>query len=498
MKRRCLLVFTCIAACVFYLCACQEVSKSKEYMEKMESDSIQESSAAEQSDSAQLSAQPDRLQIAVLEHLLPDWKKTESSVDDSLLTKRWYKAGDMGTVLYFYLPDVKELDSGRLTCVFEIPTGQYASDIGGEWAITVAEQGQIQTTPDTIEYGLTISSSDDPANQSDYQIIFSFNGILDHIAVSGDGVLAGEYYTLDAYTFPDVFTRYLTETELCNYPTEVLYLLRNEIYAAHGRIFNSEKLRDYFNGKPWYRGTVAPENFQENTLSDCEKKNIALIQKLEKVPSSERSVLDGHSYNLESLKPAPYLSLLDDNRETGLSADLTTAKDMGIYTVVQGSLSVPLTVSPSQLDSVKQGEEVELVMNEATSETWILTTRTNSDNPTERGYVFYEKGTEPNEFDYDINFRINYSSGLYEMWQLSDDTVMKVVYEGDIYLLKGAVTGAYVSLSSASHMQEEIVYPEVGQTKAENAYDSYSSHIYGNCLRHNGRGYFTAVYYLGD
>ena len=61
-----------------------------------------------------------------------------------------------------------------------------------------------------------------------------------HISVEGSGALAGDYYPMEgSFLFPDVFVRYLSKADLCMWPTEDLSLLRNEIYAAHGRIFKS-------------------------------------------------------------------------------------------------------------------------------------------------------------------------------------------------------------------------------------------------------------------
>ena len=59
-------------------------------------------------------------------------------------------------------------------------------------------------------------------------------------------------------------------------------IARNEIYARHGRKFNDSELQEYFNGKSWYNGTIAPENFNADAiLSDIEQANLKLIHKYE-------------------------------------------------------------------------------------------------------------------------------------------------------------------------------------------------------------------------
>lgn len=74
--------------------------------------------------------------------------------------------------------------------------------------------------------------------------------------------------------------RYIDESELYNYSAEELRLIRNEIFALHGRIFNSQDLMDYFSQKSWYVPTYAPEDFDANMfyyLNDYEEANLNVI-----------------------------------------------------------------------------------------------------------------------------------------------------------------------------------------------------------------------------
>ena len=58
---------------------------------------------------------------------------------------------------------------------------------------------------------------------------------------------------------------------------------RNEIYARHGRLFKDSALQEYFNGCSWYKGTIAPEAFRDDSvLSRLEKDNIKVIEAYEK------------------------------------------------------------------------------------------------------------------------------------------------------------------------------------------------------------------------
>jgi hypothetical protein len=57
-----------------------------------------------------------------------------------------------------------------------------------------------------------------------------------------------------------------------------LRLLRNEIYARHGRLFKAPWLQQYFYSQPWY---APDENFKDEELSGPDKQNVELIVKYE-------------------------------------------------------------------------------------------------------------------------------------------------------------------------------------------------------------------------
>ena len=76
-------------------------------------------------------------------------------------------------------------------------------------------------------------------------------------------------------------SRYITEKEVENLSDADRRLAKNEIYARHGRIFDSADLKDYFESKSWYKGTVKPNDFDESVLNKYEKANIDLISSME-------------------------------------------------------------------------------------------------------------------------------------------------------------------------------------------------------------------------
>lgn len=63
------------------------------------------------------------------------------------------------------------------------------------------------------------------------------------------------------YILPDSSTRLYSASELQSYSQYELMLARNEIYARHGRGFNDQEIRQYFQSKSWYQQRYTAEEF---------------------------------------------------------------------------------------------------------------------------------------------------------------------------------------------------------------------------------------------
>jgi hypothetical protein len=70
----------------------------------------------------------------------------------------------------------------------------------------------------------------------------------------------------------------ITEEMLHGLSLHELRLLRNEIYARHGRTFRAEWLQQYFWSQPWYS---PDDNFKDEQLSGDDKLNVETIVKYE-------------------------------------------------------------------------------------------------------------------------------------------------------------------------------------------------------------------------
>lgn len=97
---------------------------------------------------------------------------------------------------------------------------------------------------------------------------------LEKISESSEDAFTGDY------VFPMSDQVLLTEEDVAPIldDQEKLSIARNEIYARHGRMFDTEWLQEYFDSKPWYEGIYNAADFDQNvTLSDIETQNAAYL-----------------------------------------------------------------------------------------------------------------------------------------------------------------------------------------------------------------------------
>lgn len=96
-------------------------------------------------------------------------------------------------------------------------------------------------------------------------------------AESGNEIDASEYI------LPYSDTRYLTEGDVAGLSENEIRIALNEIYARHGRIFQSEDLNAHFSSKSWYEPKYSAEEFsgiESSIMNDYEKKNIEFLAEI--------------------------------------------------------------------------------------------------------------------------------------------------------------------------------------------------------------------------
>lgn len=82
--------------------------------------------------------------------------------------------------------------------------------------------------------------------------------------------------------WPEASSSLLTRGYLAPYPTEVLRLIRNEIYARHGHCFSDKALTQFFHSDGLWYGTALLKAQNPLVLTEIEKLNVALIATIEK------------------------------------------------------------------------------------------------------------------------------------------------------------------------------------------------------------------------
>ena len=95
------------------------------------------------------------------------------------------------------------------------------------------------------------------------------------MSVESDTTYAADpdFHEVTSYLFPSV-TVYMTEDDISGLSKEFVALIRNEIHAPHGYIFNNKDYADFFSQKSWYE---PDPNYNVNMLSEIENYNIGII-----------------------------------------------------------------------------------------------------------------------------------------------------------------------------------------------------------------------------
>lgn len=310
------------------------------------------------------------------------------------------------------------------------------------------------------------------------------------VSLSGNGEAAGIYYRCEGnLELPEAFFRPLNGTDLIGLDKEQMRIIRNQFYAVYGRKFQNEELNAYFEAKPWYQGTTEPEQFDDRLLGGMIKRNISFLQAAENEYNANEAEKQKREY--DALSPAPYLSLLPESGEilVTLASDREHAEDKGIYYRAEGTISVPVTLTQEQYRRLLDGEELLVSTDELTGEQKTLK------KAKEQEYGEFVFGDEA-EGDY-VMSSYNAETGLYSLWADSADTRFKRVYQGDIYVLKGACEEYY----GYFNMKREELKESAGNYRVMDFDEQgpYGPQEYsGNVLVTDSKGYVKALYFWGD
>lgn len=102
--------------------------------------------------------------------------------------------------------------------------------------------------------------------------------VIGAVQITGDLIKAPNDY----FIYDRVISEDIPEKEIKAMSQNDIQLAINEIYAAHGNIFKTESLNDYFSQKSWYKPVKNITNIEDYFINDYEKKNFKKFVKYRK------------------------------------------------------------------------------------------------------------------------------------------------------------------------------------------------------------------------
>lgn len=153
----------------------------------------------------------------------------------------------------------------------------YRGSVASSDTVSSSDGADIYVPEDTMEDDQYVNEIDGSAGVIQGDGAYTGDGTGTDQGSSVTGGSATDPTAVSQYILEGSDVRYISESELAGMTEDQLRYARNEIYARHGRKFDDAGLQSYFDSKDWYNGTIAPENFDEASLSEVEKANLETI-----------------------------------------------------------------------------------------------------------------------------------------------------------------------------------------------------------------------------
>lgn len=202
----------------------------------------------------------DKLESKEAEEVLALQEQTEKDLEDSL--EKSAKSSDYESILKKLSKQKEELkdEDDLITKLSEKYEPEYILYLDTESKNLLA-QGKKDDALKLLKNGKTLVEDTDAVDNL--------------IAEAEEGVTGGDYI------LPESNSRYLTDADVSGLTLQQLNYAKNEIYARHGRKFDSKELQNYFGSKSWYNGTVNAADFKETVFNEYEKKNAEFLRQKE-------------------------------------------------------------------------------------------------------------------------------------------------------------------------------------------------------------------------
>ena len=225
---------------------------------------------------------------------------TEKKISYSSLAGKTYEHDD-GTILYSMT--FLSQEEGIIAEMGTFSSGGSGTGMIG-FHINLEDGREVYTGVQQVVAGMGVVEEENTVSirLNPDAIFVSWKDINGRTIVEADFLYVGDaQIPLDSanndFILPDSNVVRLTQQQLYDMglDSQQLRLARNEIFARHGRTFDSVELQQYFDSKSWYVPQYSPEEFEEiqfDILNDIEWDNIALISDMEGQADSLEADMD--------------------------------------------------------------------------------------------------------------------------------------------------------------------------------------------------------------
>lgn len=202
------------------------------------------------------------------------WQELTITLPDAWKDRVVIRESEDGVFISHKASYDEDAESGFLCSFYR--TKEYTNYAAGETLIAYTDDGTLyyMTVPTDVA-----CSSEDEAVLNEY---IGMAGQTKQIKETLQINVKGIHYDAEEYIFPVSHMTPIEEMVLVDMSDNQLRLARNEIYARHGRQFTNEYLQNYFDSCSWYEGSISPEDFSEEMLSQVERDNLEIIVAAEK------------------------------------------------------------------------------------------------------------------------------------------------------------------------------------------------------------------------
>lgn len=139
-----------------------------------------------------------------------------------------------------------------------------------------ADADVIWNSLETIDYPIVTLTNGTEFTDVDMSGDYSYAGMVNSAGQSN----AGTATNASEYIFPYANERLIARGEYENLDAASLRLAINEIYARHGRQYDTPDLNEYFSSKSWYRPQYSKSEFdkiENQVLNSYERENIKIL-----------------------------------------------------------------------------------------------------------------------------------------------------------------------------------------------------------------------------